>query len=162
MDVLFCVSFWKLPSLTTVWSEDCSVIVDSCYVLQYFFEKSGNVSSSLWGYLTEWLRWWTRNPLGNSRVGSNPAVVGLTSPFLPEWHYAGQPSWGQTVYVYEVLHLALQIHFKNILLCHSLPLRKHILYIKNFKLLWDDRSGHRLTESEYDIFTSVFDRLLFM
>jgi hypothetical protein len=29
----------------------------------------------LWGYLTEWLRWWTRNPLGNSRVGSNPAVV---------------------------------------------------------------------------------------
>ena len=30
----------------------------------------------LWGHLTEWLRWWTRNPLGNSRVGSNPAVVG--------------------------------------------------------------------------------------
>ena len=40
-----------------------------------FSKKSGNVSSSLWGYLTEWLRWWTRNPLGNSRVGSNPAVV---------------------------------------------------------------------------------------
>jgi hypothetical protein len=40
----------------------------------------------LWGHLTEWLRWWTRNPLGNSRVGSNPAVVAavLSVPFGPE------------------------------------------------------------------------------
>ena len=30
------------------------------------------------GHLTEWLRWWTRNPLGNSRVGSNPAVVAVS------------------------------------------------------------------------------------
>jgi hypothetical protein len=41
----------------------------------------------LWGYLTEWLRWWTRNPLGNSRVGSNPAVVAANtftfSPTIP-------------------------------------------------------------------------------
>ena len=27
------------------------------------------------GCLTEWLRWWTRNPLGHSRVASNPAAV---------------------------------------------------------------------------------------
>jgi hypothetical protein len=27
-----------------------------------------------WGHLTEWLRWWTRNPLGNSRVGPAPLV----------------------------------------------------------------------------------------
>ena len=45
------------------------------YVRGYF---SADVITScilLWGHLTEWLRWWTRNPLGNSRVGSNPAVV---------------------------------------------------------------------------------------
>ena len=51
-------------------------------LLHYFFEKSQSASSSLWGYLTEWLRWWTRNPLGNSRVGSNPAVVELVSSLL--------------------------------------------------------------------------------
>ena len=27
------------------------------------------------GCLAEWLRRWTRNPLGNSRVGPNPAAV---------------------------------------------------------------------------------------
>ena len=58
-----------------------SVHVVLCYILQYFFGKTRIVSSSLWGYLTEWLRWWTRNPLGNSRVGSNPAVVELTREF---------------------------------------------------------------------------------
>ena len=32
------------------------------------------------GCLTEWLRWWTWNPLHNVRVGSNPAAV-ATSTF---------------------------------------------------------------------------------
>jgi hypothetical protein len=40
-----------------------------------FSETTQQSCFPLWGYLTEWLRWWTRNPLGNSRVGSNPAVV---------------------------------------------------------------------------------------
>ena len=29
------------------------------------------------GGLSEWLRRWTRNPLGSARVGSNPAAVDL-------------------------------------------------------------------------------------
>ena len=30
--------------------------------------------------VTEWLRWWTRNPLGSARRGSNPLAVGFTIP----------------------------------------------------------------------------------
>ena len=25
--------------------------------------------------MTEWLRWWTANPLGSARAGSNPVLV---------------------------------------------------------------------------------------
>ena len=51
------------------------VILTVKYVFTDFSMKAHTKLLSLWGHLTEWLRWWTRNPLGNSRVGSNPAVV---------------------------------------------------------------------------------------
>ena len=32
--------------------------------------------------MAEWLRRWTRNPMGSSRAGSNPARSGFTFSFL--------------------------------------------------------------------------------
>ena len=33
--------------------------------------------------MAEWLRRWTRNPMGSPRAGSNPARSDLYFPFLP-------------------------------------------------------------------------------
>ena len=69
------------------WRELLSVQLKKKYKVRTFYmlflpRHHKVISSSLWGYLTEWLRWWTRNPLGNSRVGSNPAVVEKMITFL--------------------------------------------------------------------------------
>ena len=39
------------------------------------FEKRKQKLRIYYGTVSEWLRRWTRNPLGSARVGSNPAGV---------------------------------------------------------------------------------------
>ena len=34
--------------------------------------------------VTEWLRWWTVNPMFSARVGSNPIVVGFFRREFPD------------------------------------------------------------------------------
>ena len=44
-----------------------------------FFSSFLSVRAGTEVVVAEWLRRWTRNPLGSPRVGSNPADYGVTS-----------------------------------------------------------------------------------
>jgi hypothetical protein len=48
------------------------------------------------GCLTEWLRWKTRNLLGNSRIGSNPIAVETQHTFQRSW-FSGRMTACQAV-----------------------------------------------------------------
>ena len=52
----------------------CVVVVWDDIDLYSYDDGSGVVVQ---GSLSEWLRRWTRNPLGSARAGSNPAAVVL-------------------------------------------------------------------------------------
>ena len=41
-------------------------------------------SSSQYDSVSEWLRRWTRNPLGSARAGSNPAAVAIVLSYCQE------------------------------------------------------------------------------
>jgi hypothetical protein len=73
--------------------ESCNYTVSTVDCEQNFFPGVIDIVTNT-GYLTEWLRWWTRNPLGNSRVGSNPAVVGDNDFRQNFQHLRGGPSSG--------------------------------------------------------------------
>ena len=48
--------------------------------------------------VTEWLRWWTRNPLGSARRGSNPLAVGRSSHaviFTSGWSHRKSSHFGK-------------------------------------------------------------------
>ena len=49
------------------WESKCDGMVQVSFGIDGVFPLQGD--------MTEWLRWWTRNPLGHSRVGSSPTVI---------------------------------------------------------------------------------------
>ena len=74
-DGLISLQSMILEHITVDMIESCDYTVSTVDCDRDFFPRVIDIVTNT-GYLTEWLRWWTRNPLGNSRVGSNPAVVG--------------------------------------------------------------------------------------
>ena len=123
--------------------------------------------------MAEWLRRWTRNPMGSARAGSNPAQCVFFFPFLPLMNFYFQPGFFSlsfffpfSMFSFFALHPSfILLLFLTLCYCTSLlfsPLFIHFTYLTFVLLHFHYTHYSPLNSRPYFTFSFALFNMTFM